>query len=386
MEQGQNRFDYQDLDDIILGAHFYSCGGGGALANGQQLVEETKAALKKRGVDYVEFFRPEDVPDDGWLPVLGAMGAPQKFLEYGYGKSPVSAFLTHERLLQIRLGNPSMSFCSMVPAESGSIAHGMALLVAGTLGLPIVDGDGAGRAIPCLQMVTFANPDTSANIQLSPSILTSETSVKAGGVSLNLDCNEAATLDALARGIISAGAGFEERSSLSCFAMTGGQMKCPDALVHNTLTKARDLGRAIRLSSDPIKTITALPTAKLISQGEITRVKSSTRGGFDLLEVHIKSDQTEYVVVAKNENMLIWSKQHDTPIVLSPDLICYIQPDGTVLSNSEIEANFQKNTTSMPVALFSLCADKAIDAPWFHQQYAEVFESYGYYGPYHPPL
>jgi DUF917 family protein len=386
MEQGCNRFDFQDLDDIILGAHFYACGGGGALENGRQLVEETKKALQKRGLDYIEFLAPQDVPDNGWLPVLGAMGAPQQFLKYGYGKSPVSAFLTHERLLQVRLGNPSLTFCSMIAAESGTIAHGMALLVAATLGLPIVDGDGAGRAIPTLQMVTFANPDTKANIQLPPCVLTSETAVKEGGASLTLDCNDSASVDALARGIISAGAGFEDRASLSCFAMTGGQVKQPNAIVCNTLSKARDLGRSVRTSTDPVKTVAALPTAKLVCQGEITKVESSTRGGFDWLDVHIKAGGDEYVVVAKNENMLVWSKQHDTPLVLSPDLICYIQPDGTVLSNSEIEAHFQQNTSSMPVALFSLRADKAIDAPWFHQQYAAVFESYGYYGPYHPPL
>lgn len=386
MEQTSKQFDFQDLDDIILGAHFYACGGGGALENGRRLVDETKNALIKRGLDYVKYLPPHELPDDGWMPVLGAMGAPQQFLKHGYGKSPVNAFLTHERLLQIRLGNPKLSFCSLIPAETGSIAHGMALLVAASLGLPVVDGDGAGRAIPSLQMLTFANPGNNANIQLPPCVLTSETAVKEGGVNLNLDCNDSVSVDALARSIISAGAGFEERASLSCFAMTGGQAKQPNALVHSTLTRARDLGRSIRLSADPIKTVEALPTSKLICQGEITKVESATRGGFDWLNVNINAGNDEFVVVAKNENMLVWSKQSDTPVVLSPDLICYIQPDGTVLSNTEIDSYFRENTSPLPVALFSLRADKAIDTPWFHQQFADVFQDYGYYGPYHPPL
>jgi len=386
MSEGNKFFDFQDLDDIILGAHFYGCGGGGAFENGLRLIEDAKQILQKRGLDYVKYLSPADVPDDGWLPVLGAIGSPQKYLKYGYGRSPVSAFLTHERLLQIRLCNPKLSFCSMIPTETGTVAHSMAILVAATLGLPVVDGDGAGRSIPSLQMVTFSNPDTQAKVQLSPCVLTSETAVKDGGVNLNFDCVNSSSVDALARGVISSCAGFEERASLSCFAMTGGQVKQTNAIVHNTLTKSRDLGRKIRNSTDPVKTIESLPTARLICQGEITKVDSFTRGGFDWLDVHIKADDDEYVVVAKNENMMVWSRKNDTPMVLSPDLISYIQPDGTVLSNTEIESHFKSSTSSMPVALFSMRADKAIDAPWFHKQYSEVFQSYGYYGPYHPPL
>ncbi len=380
-------FSFQDLDDIMVGAHFYACGGGGALENGSQLIDEAKKALEKRGCEYISYWAPSDVPDDAWLPVLGAMGAPQKFLQYGYGKSPVSAFLAHERLIQIRLGNPSLSFCSMIAAESGTIAHGMALLVSAVLNLPIVDGDGAGRAIPSLPMLTFANPDNDYGILLSPCVLTSETPVPSGGAHLSFDCNEPASVDTLVRAIISAGAGFEQRSSLSCFAMKGHQIKQPDVMVHNTLTRARDLGRAIRKSSNPIQTIKALPSAQLICEGSIKQVVSTTRDGFDWIDVHIvDDDNNEFVVVAKNENMMVWSSKEGSPLVLAPDLICYIQPDGTVLSNSEITAHFDKNQNPMPIALFSLDAPKALTSEWYHKQFGEVFRSYGYYGNYHKPF
>lgn len=387
MGNNLQKFSFQDLDDIMVGAHFYACGGGGALENGRQLIDEAKKALAKRGCDHINYWAPLDVPDDSWLPVLGAMGAPQKFLEYGYGKSPVSAFLAHERLIQIRLGNPSLSFCSMIAAESGTIAHGMALLVSAVLNLPIVDGDGAGRAIPSLPMLTFANPNNDYGILLSPCVLTSETPVAEGGAHLSFECNESASVDTLVRSIISAGAGFEQRSSLSCFAMKGHQIKQPNAMVHNTLTRARNLGRAIRESSNPINTVSALPTSKIICQGEITKVNSTTRDGFDWIDVHIFDDKkNEFIVVAKNENMMVWSSEAGSPLVLAPDLICYIQPDGTVLSNSEITAHFDKSDEPMPVALFALDAPRELCGNWYHEQFGEVFKSYGYYGSYHPPL
>lgn len=392
MSQSIQEFDFQDLDDIVLGAHFFAAGGGGALKNGLDLVDQAKKVLRQnshrsQGVQYIAV---SDVPDNNWMPVLSAMGAPAKFLEFGYGHSPVSAFLAHERLLQYKLGNPSVNFSAMIPDETGSISHGMSILVAATLGLPIVDGDGAGRAVPCLQMLTFANPNTNANIRLSPAALTSETPVSEGGATFDIDCNSSSTVDALTRSIISADVGFEDRASLSCYAMQGRQVKEKNALVHNTLTMARNLGRALRTTDDAIETVKELPNSQMICKGNITKLNSSTRDGFDWLDIFITADDgEELVITAKNENMLLWSKTHDTPLVLAPDLICYLQFDeegkGTAASNSEIQQHFASTSDPMPIAVFSLRAQEPIRGKWFHEQYGEVFESYGYYGSYHEP-
>jgi len=381
------KFNFQDLDDILVGAHFYACGGGGAMANGRQLLEEIKKQLIIKGLDYVTYINPMDVPDDEWLPVVAAMGSPQKFLKYGYSTSPLSAFIALQNLMKKRLNNPDFTFCSVTPVECGVVAYMMSFLVGVNLGIPVVNGDGGGRAFPSLEMATFANPNVKADIQVSPCVLTSEQTVIEGGVSMTLDCPSAITIDQLTRSLISIGVGFEERASFSGFAMTGSQLKQPNALVHQTLISARDLGRNIRESSNPVKTIQSLLEADLICEGQITRVESSTHAGYDWLDVYITdAQQQEYIVVVKNENMMVWSKQADTPLVLAPDLICYIQPNGTVLSNTEIELHFQQSSKSLPIALFSLRAPKEIDNPWFHTQFAKVFESYGYNGAYHPPI
>ncbi|WP_028300676.1 DUF917 domain-containing protein [Oceanospirillum beijerinckii] len=388
MDSNQSHtFTFQDLDDIAVGAHFYACGGGGALVNGQRLVADTKKVLEKRGLDHIQYLEPDQIPDHGWFPVMGAMGAPQKFLQYGYGESPVSAFLSHERLIKVRLGNPGFTFCSLMAAETGTIAHGMALLVAANLELPVINGDGAGRAVPCIPMLSFANQEAEFNLQISPCVLASETSIDAGGAKMNLDCNDTSAVDALARSIISANAGFHGRASLSCYAMKGLQAKQEGVFIHHTMTRARDLGRSLRLSDNPLSVIDALPTAKLLCQGYISRVSSTTRGGFDWLEVYIENDdQEEFVVVVKNENMLVWSNKSDSPIAMAPDLISYIQPDGTVLSNTEIQNHFMNSSERLPICLYSLLADRAMYHPWFHKQYASVFKHYGYYGSYRPPV
>lgn len=379
-------FTFQDLDDIALGAHFYACGGGGTLANGQRLIANTKKTLLKRGVDHIPYLEADQIPDYGWFPVMSAIGSPQKLLHYDYGESPVNAFLGHEQLIKTRLGNPGFTFSTLMPADTSSITHSMALLVAASLELPVINGDGSGRAVSSLPMLSFANPDAGFNPQISPCLLASESSIDAGGAKISLDCHNISAVDALTRSIICSEAGFLGRASLSCFAMKGVQAKQPAVFVRHTMTKARDLGQALRLSDTPLSVIEALPTAKMICQGYVNNVNAKTHEGFDWLEVHIENDQQEeFVVVAKNENMLIWSNKSDSPLAMAPDLICYIQPDGTLLSNAEIQHHCQNSSMPLPICLYSLQADETMIQPWFHQQYAAIFKHCGYYGSYHPP-
>lgn len=393
-------FNLQDMHDIMIGAHFYACGGGGSAENGKALIKEVIKVLKSNNLEAVEYITPEQLPDDAWLPVLGAMGAPKKFLEEGYCDSPLTAFQAHQEKLRVRLANPSLTFYSMLAAETGTIAYGMALLVAAANNLPIVDGDGAGRAVPCLPMLSFANPKS--RIQISPSVLTSETPVNDGGALLSFDCNQPTVLDELIRAVISSDAGFEQRASLSCFAMQGAQLKQDDAVAKFTLTHTRDFGKALRQSKDPINTVIEQTHGQLILKGAVIGCKSITAGGFDRLEVYLKDDKdVEYTIVAQNENMLLWSNNVDTPLVLSPDLICYLNPqgkeEGLVYSNSEISSHFSGEKVfeqytrdgkpqSLPLALFAVQAPEFMYQDYYQTEYAKVFKEFGYYGSYHEPM
>lgn len=379
-------FDLVDLNDIMVGAHLYASGGGCALENGQQLINQIIKLYPKDAVK-VPLISPKDIKSDEYVAVSAAMGAPQSFLELGFGKSPVRAFQAHQSSMVRLLKDPTFKFSGIVPVETGVMAHSMCLLVAAILDIPIVDGDGGGRAFPLLQMATFARPIEHHPIPVSPAILCSEEDIAQQGTTISFEQNEASTVDKLTRAIISCNVGFKNRASLSCFAMDGAALRVPGRLVWNTLTRAKTVGSALRQAiaqkSKPVDTVLSLTHGVKLFEGELHDVANATMGGFDTLTITLKRGKDAVVIVAKNENMLVWSNDRSAPLAMAPDIIAYMTPEGQVLGNSEITELFKKGQRPM-VSLLGIPADKEIINDYFIQQFQSVFQQHGYYGAYVP--
>ncbi len=380
--------NHADLNDILLGAHFYACGGGGALENGKELLKEIDKHFNSESEVQIQYVELAEVKDTDQLPVMAAMGAPQKFLEKGYSQSPISAFNTLEKLRKTQ-------FATLSPVETGPIAYGMSLLVAAVKGIPIVNGDGGGRAFPCLQLSTFANINLESPIAVAPGILTSEKSMQEDGAVITIDCDSSTDVDAMTRGIISTSKSFDDRASLASFSMTGKQLKQPNALVPNMLIKSKNLGSHIReCISDNLSCFSAieqLDGANCVMQGRLSNILTKTVNGFDWVSQEYTSNcSTEkFYVISQNENMILWSDDMDTPIALAPDLICCISSDASLMSNDEIIEAWNKNkldTRLQEMAIFTLPAASQINQPWFHDNFSKIFKQFGYFGSYHPPI
>jgi len=374
------------MNDIILGAHFYACGGGGALENGLALLEEIKQYFDSDSEVHVQYINITEVNDNDQLPVLAAMGAPQQFLKKGYNRSPVSAFNTLQSLT-------TKTFSALSPVETGPIAYGMSLLAAAANNIPILNGDGGGRAFPCLQLSTFANVDLDEPISAAPCILTSEKSRQEDGGIITIDCQSSVDIDAITRGIISTSKSFDQRASLAAFAMTGQQLKQPNACVPDMLLQSKVLGQKIReYVSDNLSCFNAIETlngSQCMMKGRLNNIYSATNNGFDWVTLEFIdeiSNQTFYVI-AQNENMILWSEKLSTPMAMAPDLICCISEDATLMSNDEILNAWNKDTQDdrlKNMAIFTLPAASQINQPWFHEQFSNIFKRFGYFGCYRP--
>lgn len=380
--------DFSQLSDVILGAHFYACGGGGALENGMALLDEVAKLFGGKDKVQLPVIDIEDVADNAQLPVLAAMGAPQEFLAKGYSHSPVSAFQALESLLQTH-------FASVSPVETGPIAYGMSMLCAAANNIPMVNGDGGGRAFPCLQLSTFANPELAQPITVSPGVLTSEKKVSQGGGVITIECQSSVDVDAITRGIISTSQSFDQRASLASFAMTGAQLKQPNAFVPNMVTACHQLGRSIREAVsdklDCFPVISGLPHEHCVMKGKLVDIESTTSNGFEWVTLKYQSHHNgkTYHVVAQNENMLLWVDDKTSPIAMAPDLICCISADATLMSNDEILSVWQQDPQDPrfnEMAIFTLSAAEPIQQPWFHQNFASIFQKFGYFGDYRAPL
>ena len=379
----------EDLNNIILGAHFYASGGGGALKNGQALLDRIDDLFKEKSnaevrVKYIDI---DEVKDEDWLPVLAAMGAPEQFLKKGYGSSPITSFEALEDVLK-------KEFSALSPVETGAIAYGMSLLVAAHKKIPIINGDGGGRAFPCLQLSTFANPQLNAPIPVSPCVLTSEDSLKDDGGVLTIQCNSSSDVDAMTRAIISESTSFDQRASLSSFAMKGSQLKQDNAAVPDMLMKAKDLGKNIKVSVQEsgscFDVIDRLPGAQCVMKGRLVSITDKTENGFDWgVQEYQSDDGDKYFVISQNENLLLWSDNLGTPIAMAPDSICCFSSDASLISNDEIMEVWETTPTDYRLrnmAIYTLNCAKQIDQKWFHDNFSEIFKKFNYFGDYHSPI
>jgi DUF917 family protein len=141
--------DRQDCEDFVRGCLFMGTGGGGSVEWGMGMLQ---AALED-GVA-LEWVDVDDIPEDVWTVT-----------PYGMGSiAPVSQETLDEieRLgLEDRFGDRSMEEAvkelgnylgkpigCLVAAELGAGNTPAPLVTGARLGIPVVDGDYAGRAIP----------------------------------------------------------------------------------------------------------------------------------------------------------------------------------------------------------------------------------------------
>ena len=107
---------------------------------------------------------PDEVPDDALIVPSAMMGAPTVMIEkVPNGEEAIAAFKSLEEYL-------GKEIYATMPIEAGGINSLLPLALAATLGLPVVDADGMGRAFPELQMVTFYLEGVSA----TPMVLSDE--------------------------------------------------------------------------------------------------------------------------------------------------------------------------------------------------------------------
>ncbi len=110
--------------------------------------------------------------------MVAYMGSPEAIDGAAYPLGPVLAV----EQIQARLKQEGRHLAYVVPPESGALGFTVACLVAAKLGLAVVDGDGAGRAVPSLPMLTFA----AQHVDPKPAVLVSQ-----DGLTVELDVTPA---------------------------------------------------------------------------------------------------------------------------------------------------------------------------------------------------
>ena len=206
--------DVADIDNIATGGAVLGTGGGGDPYVGKLMAQE---AIRRHGP--VRLIDADELADDALVVPVCMMGAPTVMTEkLPQGDELTNAFTALEKLLGRRID-------AVLCGEAGGVNSTTPFVVAAATGLPLVDGDGMGRAFPELQMVTF----TIHGVSATPMVLCDDK-----GNSLVLDTVSNAWTERLARAATIEMGG---SALLAFYPMSGVVAK--EAVVRGTLSALR---------------------------------------------------------------------------------------------------------------------------------------------------
>ncbi|GFE70238.1 DUF917 domain-containing protein [Chroococcus sp. FPU101] len=414
----------EELTDLINGAAFFGSGGGGSLQLALKYVELLKQFPP------IELIDIQEVNDQEWGAVVAAVGAPPSstdefamssqnslalgvhntvllnpaalnYLESCLESQPLSNNSSLDvselvRLLSkpfellekaLNLKNNKFSFSLAIETGAGNVL--VAILVAAIKKIRLINGCGAGRSVPQLNMTTYAFSDISPEpaVLISTSSLQTSTAMNrfdGKEIEMLLNSYEVKAFEQLVRKIVSLEE-FNNYGLLATYAMTGQTLKTKKPIIPGTLSKAQSLGSILRKAKmqgrDPVEAAldflnansdtSKQKSAYKIFQGIITKIlPKKVQSGFMEGIVILEKDNIQVRILYKNENLIAWQSNKLEPLVMGPDLICYLTPKGVPLTNADIQEGDE-------LVLIGIKAPKEIQ----NEQIRQIFhELAGYYG------
>lgn len=327
----------QDCEDFISGLKLLGTGGGGSPASGlEMLTQALNDGLQLGWVDAANLpenafscttFGSGSISEEtpGTLEEIYALGEKRRIpVRFAYRAAEV-AVRELESYAGVKIG-------AIVPVELGASNTPAPLVTAARLGLPLVDGDYSGRAVPQDMQTTYflkgipthpaAIVDWWGNILILKEAVTTEMGERIGKM----------------LGVASYGVVYFANLLLSA-------QQTRETIVPGTLTLSLDLGRAVRQAvetgNDPIAEIIRVLNGWLLFEGTVAskewQDKEGVMVGTTFLEGSGRFSGKRMKVWFMNENHVCWLD--DRPFVFSPDLIILASPEtGQGYTNTEIHA------------------------------------------------
>jgi DUF917 family protein len=321
----------KDLLPLSLGAALLGTGGGGNPYIGMLRLRE----LLRKGAQ-VKVIPLEALKDDDIVGSVGGIGAPVVGVEkIKQGDECLRALRGVEEAAGVK-------HTAIISAEIGGSNSIEPMLTAARAGLPVVDGDGMGRAFPEVQMSTFFI----YGLAPVPSAIADDK----GNVVVFRHMVDMFWLERFARNAavqMGAGAGFATPPMPGEFVRR--------VAVPNTLSQALDVGRAIlsarEKKQDVVSRLVDSIGATLLFTGKVKGVRRELRGGFAVGEAEIAGVDafagSEARIAIQNENLVLWVDGEPKAIV--PDLIMNLTLDtGEPITTETLRYGQQIATIGLP--------------------------------------
>lgn len=305
----------EEVRDFVRGCVFMGTGGGGPPEVGLKfLLEDIKEGRE------IKWMSVSEIPDDAWTCAPYYMGsiapltseARDKIKKMGLMEEKVERVLINavrglEEFDKIKIGG-------IVPIELGGINTPAPLDTATRMGIPIIDGDYAGRAVP---EICQASP-VIYNKKLCPIVSCD----KWGNTVIIKDAINYDMAEALGKAVSTTAFVICGQCGL---AMTGKEMK--EVVIPGTLTQCFNIGKAIREArekgDDPVNAAIKVIDGQLLFRGKVDKKEWEDKEGY-MYGTHTMKGVDEFdghtfKIWFKNENHISWLD--DKVYVTSPDLI-----------------------------------------------------------------
>lgn len=321
-----HEYGITDFQYIAAGAAILASGGGGSYRDAVNVIEEL--ANSWNGTVQVQDY--DGATNCCVMAMMGSPDAADSLTLADIEYSIINTINLFENATGATLG-------CVIPVEIGSINSIVPLIAASMSNNAIqwvVDGDGAGRAVPELPQTTYSG---STMLAPSPCALANDAETTTASQSATLNAATAAQIETLAGGIVSAfdsfsGIALWPSNASNGYALTGNY-------IAETLAQAWTLGEFLSIASNSPSTaeitaqitgITGRTATPTLTNFYITAVTQSTTNAsldtgiirLDNTPDHDSSTETHYIYNL-NEKLIMYSSLSNVPDIIVPDSICY---------------------------------------------------------------
>ena len=311
----------EHLDDLALGSVFLATGGGGDPHVPKLIAHE---AIKKHGP--VTVIHPDDLDDKAFVATVGSVGAPTVSLEL------LPSLDDAAKVLDAFEKYVGRSIDAVASFEIGGGNSLIPLVAAAGKGIPVIDGDGMGRALPEAQMMSYAI----AGLKPTPAV--------AYDYAGNTAVFDVATTEVYERHIRSYSMAAGGMITAAEHPMTGAELK--RSVIPGTLSFSGRLGRILRENRgqadtllNPLQDVFAdsiYGECRLIFTGKVIDKATRILGGYDVGEAVIEAfDGTGQNLTVNIKNEYLLAKLGDKVAASVPDLITIVDFETGAPMNAE---------------------------------------------------
>ncbi len=352
----------QNIREILIGVTFLAAGGGGSIHDGFEMLESN---LKFRDNFEIELITPEEIKKGGSAVMIAGMGAPtvlkqreEKFkYEAGYA---VDAMISVAQVAGKRVD-------AIIPVEYGAVNYIIPMIAAIERGMPLVDADGCGRAVPGLDTTLF----NINGIPFCPAVACDD---KRNIVTiLTNDPADGKTAEKICRTLCGA---FDYVMGLGGWLTSPGDIN--EKLIPGAITLAEKVGKVFydvqKNGGDLQKKLSEIIELRHIVTGEVVKQDTVMKNAHDIGVTEIKGDDGKsYFVDIKNESILI--RCEDEVMLTCPDMLCAVDVTTTTpVSNVDIKVGMRLSYYAVPAPRAWFKTQEVVDL------WKPYFEAVGYNG------